>query len=51
MSEGKIDIDEVKRMINSLEKEWEKETNNDYLTYINGQLKSLYYIEKMIKKL
>jgi len=51
MSEGKINIDQVNQMIDSLKKEWIKETSSDNLTYLNGQLKSLYIIQSIIKPL
>jgi hypothetical protein len=33
-----MSIEEIKERIRLLEIEWQKETNNDNLTYLNGQL-------------
>jgi hypothetical protein len=48
MNEKKIK-EEIDVMIEQLENEWHKTFNNDVLTYINGQLKSLYHLKTKIE--
>jgi hypothetical protein len=39
-----MSIEEIKEKIRLLELEWKKETNNDRLTYLNGQLTAWHEI-------
>lgn len=54
MSEGKknlglIDVDKLNIELQRLNKQWENEKNNDYLTLLNGKIGMLEYVLTLIK--
>ncbi len=45
-----MSIQEIKTKIKQLEAVWRKETNNDILTYLNGQLTAWHEILRCYEK-
>jgi hypothetical protein len=45
-----MSIEEIKEKIRLLELDWKKETNNDKLTYLNGQLSAWHEMLRNCEK-